>query len=114
LDKTPVGYLRIYFPLEVGRLLEREDIDNKTRSPIVRVIERKLNTRVARAEQLIEPDHAGDDAARHLNIDPQVPILRVTRVYYTTFDQPIEVALMRYHPDHYKYSIDYRAGLIRR
>ncbi len=112
LKEAPVGYLRIYFPLAVGQLLKRKDIDSS--SPVVRIIERKLNTRVARAEQVIEPDRAGEFAARHLGIDPDAPILRVTRVYYTAADQPIEVALMRYHPERYRYSIDYRANNIRR
>lgn len=108
LDDAVVGYLRIFFPLSVGRLLKRKDLASD--SPIVRIIERKLNVRVARAEQVIEPDEAGEVAGRHLGVEPKMPILKVTRVYYTSFDQPIEVALMRYHPERYKYSIDYRAG----
>ena len=108
LKGAPIGYLNIYFPLEVGRLLDPADVESNV--PIIRIMERKLNARVTRAEQVIEPDRAGAAAGRHLDIDPQSPVLRVTRVYYTAFDRPIEVALIRYHPERYRYSIDFHSG----
>jgi len=108
-DDEPVGYLQIYFPLAVGHLLEPDDVSSET--PIIRTIERKLNTRVARAEQIVEADFAGHDAARHLGLKPTTPVLRVSRVYYTAFEQPIEAALIRYHPERYRYSVDYRSSV---
>jgi GntR family transcriptional regulator len=112
LKGAPIGYLNIYFPAEIGRLLEPADIDNNI--PVIRMMERKLNTRVVRAEQVIEPDRAGAAAGKHLDIDPQAPVLRVTRVYFTAFDKPIEVALIRYHPERYRYSIDFHSEGARR
>ena len=110
LDGAPIGYLEIYVPPAAGRLISQDDLTNEL--PVIRVVERKLNTRVARAEQVIEPDRAGPDAARHLGIGESEPILRVTRVYYTAFDQPIEAAFVRYHPNRYRYAIDFRAGRV--
>jgi GntR family transcriptional regulator len=112
LDGAPIGYLNIYFPLEVGRLFDPADIDSQV--PVIRTMERKLNTRVVRAEQVIEADNAGDAAALHLGIDRQSPVLRVTRVYFTAFERPIEVALIRYHPERYRYSIDFHSKGARR
>jgi GntR family transcriptional regulator len=112
LKDAPIGYLNIYFPPDVGRQLDRADLEGA--SPIIRLVERKLNIRIARAEQMIEPDRAGKAAARHLDIDPESPVLRVTRVYYTSLDRPIEVALIRYHPQRYRYSIDFRSDSVRR
>jgi GntR family transcriptional regulator len=112
LKGAPIGYLNIYFPAEIGRLFEPSDIDSNV--PVIRTMERKLNTRVVRAEQVIEPDRAGAAAGKHLDIDPQSPVLRVTRVYFTTFDRPIEVALIRYHPERYRYSIDFHSEGSRR
>jgi len=112
LKGAPIGYLNIYFPAEIGRLFEPADIDSNV--PVIRTMERKLNTRVVRAEQVIEPDRAGAGAGKHLDIDPQSPVLRVTRVYFTAFDKPIEVALIRYHPERYRYSIDFHSEGARR
>jgi len=112
LKSAPIGYLNIYFPAEIGRLFEPADINSNV--PVIRTMERKLNTRVVRAEQVIEPDRAGAAAGKHLDIDPQSPVLRVTRVYFTAFDKPIEVALIRYHPERYRYSIDFHSEGARR
>jgi GntR family transcriptional regulator len=112
LKDAPIGFLNIYFPQDVGAQLTRADLEGA--SPIIRLVERKLNIRIARAEQMIEPDRAGAVAARHLDIDPDTPVLRVTRVYYTAFDRPVEVALIRYHPQRYRYSIDFRSDTARR
>ena len=107
-----IGFLSIYFPMEIGSQLERADLEGT--SPIIRLVERKLNIRIVRAEQLIEPDRAGRTAARYLDIDAEAPVLRVTRVYYTSFDRPVEVALIRYHPKRYRYAIDFRSDGARR
>lgn len=112
LEDAPIGYLSIYFPQDVGSQLSRADLEGQ--SPIIRLVERKLNIRIARAEQMIEPDRARAAAARHLDIDPEAPVLRVTRVYYTSFNRPVEVALIRYHPERYRYSIDFRSDFVRR
>lgn len=108
LDQEPVAFVQVYFPLAVGHLLDIEDVTNGL--PIIRVVERKMNTRVARAEQQIEADTAGDAAAEHLGLAPTTPVLRVKRVYYSAFEQPIEAAVLRYHPERYKYAIDYRSS----
>ena len=111
-EDKPIGFLSIYFPMEIGSQLERADLEGA--SPIIRLVERKLNIRIVRAEQMIEPDRAGKTAARYLDIDPESPVLRVTRVYYTSFDRPVEVALIRYHPKRYRYAIDFRSEVARR
>jgi GntR family transcriptional regulator len=106
LSMGPVIYLEVYFPEAIGKALSLDDI--KTGVPVVRVIERRLNTRVVRAEQLIESTLAGETAGGHLGIDAATPILRIRRVYYTAGDQPVEVAILRHHPERYQYVIEFR------
>lgn len=100
-----VAFLNIWVPLEVG-----VDFAATLRSeiPIVRQVEQALEAKLSRAEQFIQPDHAGVEAGRHLGIDPNTPILRVKRIYYAQPDTPIEVAFVRYHPQRYRYAIDFR------
>lgn len=103
LDDMPVAYLEIWLPTDIGSKLRREDLDGDL--PVIRSVERVAKARVTRAEQTIEPGHAGEEAARHLHIDPQAPILHVRRIYFAG-DRPIELANVRYHPDRYRYAIE--------
>jgi GntR family transcriptional regulator len=106
LSAGPVIYAELYFPLAVGGVLEVADIAPGL--PIVRIIERKLGLRVVRAHQLIEADLASPSTAGHLKIAAETPILRIRRVYYTAGDRPIEIAILRHHPERYQYVIDFR------
>ena len=103
LDDLPVAYYEIWLPLDIGRKLQREDLDSDL--PVIRSVERVAKARVTRAEQTIEPGHAGQDAASYLHIDPKTPILHVQRTYFAG-NRPIELANVRYHPDRYRYAIE--------
>jgi GntR family transcriptional regulator len=102
----PVAYLDIWVPLAVR---ESFDLSKELEMPVIRHVEQALQVRLSRAEQVIEPDHAGPEAAKHLGIDPKTPILRVKRIYYAHPDTPIEVAYVRYHPERYRYAIDFKS-----
>jgi len=106
LSGRPVIYLEIFFPLAIGGVLRRDDLTPGV--PVIRLIEQKLNLRVTRAVQLIESDLAGVKASAHLGIPPEQPILRIRRVYFTAGDRPIEVAILRHHPERYQYEIELR------
>lgn len=105
LEQGPVAYLEIWFPLEIGSKLSPEQLDGNM--PVVRLVEQVANIRITRAEQTIEPDHAGEEAGKYLQIDPKAPILNVSRTYFVG-DRPIELANVRYHPDRYRYAIDFK------
>lgn len=105
-DATPVAYLEIWFPIDIGSRLSKDEIDGHM--PVVRLAERKMNLQLTRAEQLIEPGEAGSAAARYLRVDGNAPILRVKRIYYVHPDRPIEVAYARYHPDRYRFAIEFK------
>jgi GntR family transcriptional regulator len=106
LSMGPVIYLEVYFPEEIGQALRLEDV--RAGTPVIRIIERRLNLRVVRAQQLIESSLAGETAGRHLGLSADTPILRIQRVYYTAGDRPIEVAILRHHPERYQYVIEFR------
>lgn len=104
----PVAYLKIWFPPEIGEVLQPEELEGL--APVVSMVERRCGLRVVRAEQLVEADHAGREAAQHLRLDEQAPILSVRRIYYAAEDRPVEIAYARYHPQRYRYAIEYRSG----
>ena len=105
-ETGPVAYLEIWFPRDIGDTLRPEDIGGTL--PVVRLVESKKQLRLTRAEQVIEPDHAGAEAAAQLGIAADAPILKVRRTYYAHPDRAIEVAMVRYHPDRYRYAVDYK------
>jgi DNA-binding GntR family transcriptional regulator len=108
LEGHPVGYLELFFPTWAGEALRPEDIETNT--PAIRTIERKLNIRISRAEQVIEAGAAGEDAAPYLGLKPHDPVLRIQRVYYDAAGRAVEAVFGHHHPEHYRYSLELHAG----
>jgi len=102
----PAAYLEIWFPDDIGRQLQSRSLNGHV--PVVRLVEQIANVRITRAEQTIEPDRAGEAAARLLHVSSEAPVLHVKRVYFAG-DRPIEMANVRYHPDRYRYAIEFRS-----
>ncbi|MGD9980118.1 MAG: GntR family transcriptional regulator [Hyphomonadaceae bacterium] len=107
LDGAPLGHHNLYLPLSVGRLVKAAEVGQKL--PVIRMVEDKLGVRVVRAEQFLEADVAGPDAAKHLGLQEATPVLKVTRIYYDTSGAPVEMIVARNHPERYRYSIDFVA-----
>lgn len=105
LSEGPVAYLEIWFPTDIGSRLDIESLSGNL--PVVRLVELAANIRITRAEQTIEPDRAGSEAAVHLAIGAEEPILHVRRTYYAG-DRPIEHVNVRYHPERYRYAIEFK------
>jgi len=102
----PLTHSEFYFPRQVIEVLHAEDINSL--EPIVRTVERKTGVKVVRAQQVIEPDAAGEDTARLLGIKVGTPLLRTQRTYFTSTGEPIEIAMLRYHPGRYRYEVELR------
>jgi GntR family transcriptional regulator len=105
LDDKPVSYLQFWFPSGIGERLNLAKWEPGT--PVIRLVERELEIRVTKAHQLVEADCAGPVAARHLGVDATTPILKVQRIYYSE-SGPVEIAYVRYHPERYRYEIEFR------
>ncbi|MEO5598551.1 MAG: GntR family transcriptional regulator [Novosphingobium sp.] len=103
----PLGLLTIYFPAEIGGMIALEDIIAGT--PVIRLVEKKISTSIARANQQISPAIADEVTARHLGVPVGTPILRVLRTYYTVGGRPVEAAFIHYHPERYQYAVELRS-----
>jgi GntR family transcriptional regulator len=100
----PLVRIDLYFPLAIGRLVAEEDLESGT--PIVYRLEGKLGRRATHAEQLVEPEAADALTARLLRIERGTPVLKITRVYLLGDGQPLEAAVVRYHPERYSLHIE--------
>lgn len=105
LDGEPVTYIEFWFPREIGEKLNFRTWQSDL--PVIRQVERELDIRVTKAHQLVESDRAGPVAAEHLGVEDVTPILKVKRTYYSG-TRPVEVAYVRYHPERYRYEIEFR------
>lgn len=104
LENEPFAYSNFYFPEWVGAMIHKADTEPGL--PIVRVIEKKINQRIVRAEQVVEPVLANAATARHLGIKTNAPLLEAIRTYYVGSGAPVEVAVVRYHPERYRYTME--------
>ena len=104
LDRSVFAYSDFYFPEWVGSLIQKADA--KIGLPIVRIVEQKINQRIVRAEQIVEPILANSVIAHHLGVKRKTPVLEVVRTYYVATGQRVEVAVVRYHPERYRFTVD--------
>lgn len=104
LDRKPFAYSRFYFPEWVGAMIGKADA--KVGLPIIRIVEQKISQRIVRAEQIVKPMLADAVTAKHLGLKSKTPLLEVVRTYYAASDRPVEVAVVRYHPERYHYTIE--------
>ncbi len=103
LDGQPFAHADFFFPDRVAGLIAASDFSSG--SLPIRLIESRSGLRAARADQVIDPAVADEAAARHLGIDQGRPVLQVSRVYYTDLDEPIEMVVVRYHPERYRFTV---------
>ena len=105
LDELPLGHHHLYLPLGIGRRIRAADVGQKT--PVIRMVENKLGSRVVRAEQMLEADVAGPAAAKYLGLQETTPVMKVTRIYYDPSGNPMEMIVARNHPERYRYEMDF-------
>lgn len=105
-EDGPLAHGEFYFPERMIGVLSLDDIRDS--EPIVRKLERLTGAKVVKAEQVIEPATAGAETAALLGIEADRPLLRSTRIYFTSDGQPVEIATLRYHPERYRYQVELR------
>jgi GntR family transcriptional regulator len=104
----PFAYMQLFFPLAVGALIDDAEISERT--PVLRLLERKLGERFTEAEETVEAVAADRVVAAHLSLRSRTPILRVVRTYYASGRRPIETAVVSYHPERHRHTVRLIAG----
>ncbi|WP_088622167.1 GntR family transcriptional regulator [Oceanicola sp. 22II-s10i] len=66
----------------------------------------RLQRRVHRAEQTLDPMAATGEIARLLDVADGTPIIRARRIYFTVKDRPIYYLEVHYHPSRYSFNVD--------
>lgn len=107
----PFAYMQLFLPLPVGALIH--DVEFSERTPVLRLLERKLGERFTEARETVEAAAADRVVAGHLDLRPRTPILRVVRTYYASGRRPIETAVVSYHPERHRHTVRLVAGRAR-
>lgn len=97
-----------FFPPALGALISEPDV--ATNVPILQVAEAKLNERIVRAQQSIEPTLADATTAHRLGIKPRSAVLKLLRVYFNRANASVMALDMRCHPERYRYTVELIAG----
>jgi GntR family transcriptional regulator len=96
--------VEFFSPPEIGDLIRDADADLDAGS-LVALVEQKLGRPIERADQTVEAAVADARIARHLGLRPRAPVLKVNRTYYTDAGRPVVAAVVRYHPERYRYTV---------
>ncbi|MCC7166156.1 MAG: GntR family transcriptional regulator [Rhodospirillales bacterium] len=104
LGLQPFAHSDFYFPDWVGLVIRKADA--KVGLPFARIVEQKIGQRIVRAEQIVEATLAAGATAKHLGIKPKTPLLKAMRTYFVANGRPVEVAVVRYHPERYRYTVE--------
>ncbi len=103
LGGEPFAHAELYCPPDVGDLIDETDVT--AQASLIAVIEEKLGQPIERADQTIEAALADRRVAGHLALKVRAPLLKVERTYYTDADRAVIAAVIRYHPERYRYSV---------
>lgn len=107
----PFAYMQLFLPLPMGALIH--DAEFSERTPVLRLLERKLGERFTEASETVEAAAADRVVAEHLSLRPRTPILRVVRTYYASGRRPVETAVVSYHPERHRHTVRLVAGRTR-
>ena len=107
----PFCYTSVSLPPRIGQLLT--DVDElssprRSRVTVIGLIDARKNGSITAAEQSISAAGAPPVAARHLGREPGEPLLRIDRLYFDDSDNPVELAVSYFDPEHYSYRVKLR------
>ena len=108
----PFCYTSVYLPPRIGQLLadvgELSSPGRRSRVTVIGLIDARMKGSITAAEQSISAAGAPAIAARHLGREAGEPMLRIDRLYFDGEDDPVELAVSYFDPEHYSYRVKLR------
>jgi len=75
---------------------------------VIGLIDARTSGSITAAEQSVSAAGAPLFAARHLGREVGEPLLRIDRLYFDDSDDPVELAVSYFDPEHYSYRVKLR------
>jgi GntR family transcriptional regulator len=101
VEGTPFSHLETHVPASVGDNWSRADMQKR---PMVQLLE-ESGIVIRRSEQFIKAVLANEDVARRLDVAPARPLLRVDRLNFDVFGNPVEHLVALYPEDRYTFRV---------
>ena len=95
-DGEPIAYDITWMPIFYGQLIEGYDLEETT---IFTILEEEFDIPIEKGCYRIEASMADEKLAKHLNIDPQTPLLLMNRISYTIGEKPVYYQKRYYRND---------------
>lgn len=102
-DGLPIALDQTWLPTEYGRRLEGRDLTKET---IYRILGAEHGIPILRGHYRIEAVEAEPEVAKALGIGLRRPVLRITRLSYTTGNKPVYVQKRYYRSDRVVYEVE--------
>jgi len=108
-SNVPFCHTSVFLPPRVGQLVsdvgELSSSGRRSMVTVIGLIDSRITGSVAAVEQSISATGAPSFAAERLDCDPEEPVLRVDRLYFDDSDNPVELAVSYFDPEHYSYRV---------
>ena len=98
----PFSFTVNYLPSSIGDRIDPEQLHTV---PLLLLLERDLKIPIIRAEETVEAAPADPVVAAQLGIPVLYPVMHITRLMFTTDDQPFEVVETSYRADKFQYRV---------
>lgn len=92
----PVSLDETYLPLDLGRLVAQDDLENE---PIFDLLEKRHGTPLVEAEYALKASTADSPSAAALGVDEGSAIFRIERTSFTTGQRPVDYEILHYRGD---------------
>ncbi len=104
LDGVVYSVAEFWFAPAYEELAARIDMGSG-KQPI-QVLEESVGVQVKRVEQTLEAEVLRGERAEALTVRPGTGVLRAERIYRAVDDAPLELVVIRYHPERFRVGID--------
>lgn len=98
-DQLPMALEVAFMPIHLTEGLKEE----QAKDSLYSFIEDKLSLRIDEAYQELEAEAATDHVAAHLDIEPDSPVLKITRITYLENAVPFEYVRSSFRADRYRF-----------
>lgn len=116
-DEVPFCLTTVHLPPETGRLLVDEpevtEPGMRSRVTVIGMLDTRLDSPIADAEQSITVSPASPLAVEQLGCHPEQALLRIERTYTDARGDTVELAVSEFLPEHYSYRVRLRRSLPR-
>ena len=111
----PYSYSVVTMPIRVGRRLSRlrllRTVGTRRKTTVLELLDAVLEPPIVMAKQDITVDASPVEVAALIDVRPQVPVLRIDRLYFDRDQEPVEYTVNYLNPARYSYRLELKRSV---